>query len=196
LIQLPALLIGLEKSETVVILGTNKVPSVFGTTASALIYRRNIKTDSKLLLAMALPAFLGSMGGASLASRIPTEMWVDRDRQNASRQWRAIGLAAADGQPPARGVHRRNRGTEDPHPARTRHACDHWANPQPRCTLKLTAMRRDPRPRRRHVQRDPCRGLHRAPALRPASSKRRRDLRRAHRPPSKPSVKSTLPYPK
>lgn len=74
LIQLPALLIGLEKSETVVILGTNKVPSVFGTTASALIYRRNIKTDSKLLLAMALPAFLGSMGGASLASRIPTEI--------------------------------------------------------------------------------------------------------------------------
>jgi hypothetical protein len=38
------------------------------------MYRRNIKTDSKLLLTMALPAFLGSMGGASLASRIPTEV--------------------------------------------------------------------------------------------------------------------------
>jgi len=109
---------------------------------------------------------------------------------------RASGLAAADGQPPARGVHRRNRGTEDPHPARTRHACGHWANPQTRCTLKLTAMRRDPRPRRRHVQRDPCRGLYRAPAPRPASSKRRRDLRRAHMPPSEPSVKSPLPHPK
>ena len=109
---------------------------------------------------------------------------------------RASGLAAADGQPRARGVHRRNRGTENSHPARTRHACGHWANPQPRCTLKLTAMRRDPRPRRRHVQRDPCRGLHRAPALRPASSKRRRDQRRAHMPLSEPSVKSTLPYPK
>ena len=74
LIQLPALMIGLAKSETVVILGTNKVPSIFGTSASALMYRRNIKTDSKLLLTMVVPAFLGSMGGASLASRIPSEV--------------------------------------------------------------------------------------------------------------------------
>ena len=74
LIQLPALMIGLAKSETVVILGTNKVPSIFGTSASALMYRRNIKTDSKLLITMVVPAFLGSMGGASLASRIPSEV--------------------------------------------------------------------------------------------------------------------------
>ena len=113
-----------------------------------------------------------------------------------NRHTRASGLAAADGQPPPRGVHRRNLGNEDPHPARTRHACGHWANPQPRCTLKLTAMRRDPRPRRRQVQRYPCRGLHRASVPRPASSKRRRDLRRAHMPQSKPSVKSPLPHPK
>ena len=74
LIQLPALMIGLAKTETVVILGTNKVPSIFGTSASALMYRRNIKTDSKLLLIMVVPALLGSMGGASLASQIPTEV--------------------------------------------------------------------------------------------------------------------------
>lgn len=74
LIQLPALLIGLDKTETVVVLGTNKVPSIFGTTASALTYRRNIKVSSKLLIVMALPAFFGSMGGASLASLIPTEI--------------------------------------------------------------------------------------------------------------------------
>ena len=74
LIQLPAMLIGLAKTETVVILGTNKVPSIFGTSASALMYRRNIKSDSNLLFIMALPALLGSMGGASLASRIPTEV--------------------------------------------------------------------------------------------------------------------------
>jgi hypothetical protein len=109
---------------------------------------------------------------------------------------RASGLAAADGQPPAHGVHRQHRGTENSHPARTRHACGHWANPQPRCTLKLTAMRRDPRPCRRHVQRDPCRGLHITPTPRPASSKRHRDPRRAHMPQSEPSVKSILPYPK
>jgi hypothetical protein len=64
----------MAKTETVIILGTNKVPSIFGTSASALMYRRNIKTDSKLLLIMVLPALLGSMGGASLASRIPTEV--------------------------------------------------------------------------------------------------------------------------
>jgi len=74
LIQLPALMIGLANTETVIILGTNKVPSIFGTSASALMYRRNIKTDSKLLLTMVVPAFLGSMGGASLASRIPSEV--------------------------------------------------------------------------------------------------------------------------
>jgi uncharacterized protein len=74
LIQLPALLIGLPRLETVVILGTNKVPSIFGTITSALIYRRNIKSDLKLLLTMAAPAFIGSMGGASLASQIPTEI--------------------------------------------------------------------------------------------------------------------------
>lgn len=74
LIQLPALLIGLEKTETVVVLGTNKVPSIFGTAASALTYRRNIKVSSKLLITMAAPAFFGSMAGASLASRIPTQV--------------------------------------------------------------------------------------------------------------------------
>ena len=61
LIQLPALMIGLAKTETVVILGTNKVPSIFGTSASALMYRRNIKTDSKLLITMVLK-FLLQMG--------------------------------------------------------------------------------------------------------------------------------------
>ena len=41
LIQLPALLIGLPQASTVEVLGTNKVASVFGTTASALTYRRS-----------------------------------------------------------------------------------------------------------------------------------------------------------
>ena len=116
----------------------------------------------------------GSLGGDSMEAppqHMTHEMyWL---RKGVDSRWkgtrsrmhtgRASGLAAADGQPPAHGVHRRNRGTENSHPARTRHACGHWADPQPRCTLKLTAMRRDPRPCRRHVQRDPCRGLHHAP---------------------------------
>ena len=72
LIQLPALLIGLPKSETAEVLGTNKLSAVFGTTTAAALYRKQIKPDPKILLAMGLPAFLGSAGGAVLASNIPT----------------------------------------------------------------------------------------------------------------------------
>ena len=73
LIQLPALLIGLPKVETVTVLGTNKLASVFGTMTAAGLYRRQIKPDLKTLIAMALPAFIGSAVGASLASQIPTK---------------------------------------------------------------------------------------------------------------------------
>ena len=48
LIQLPALLIGLPKSETVTVLGTNKFASVFGTTAAAALYRRQIRPNPKI----------------------------------------------------------------------------------------------------------------------------------------------------
>ena len=72
LIQLPALLIALPKSDTVTVLGTNKLASVFGTTTAAALYRRQIKPERKILFAMALPAFIGSAVGASFASRLPT----------------------------------------------------------------------------------------------------------------------------
>jgi uncharacterized membrane protein YfcA len=72
LIQLPALLIGLPKSETAEVLGTNKLSAVFGTTTAAALYRKQIKPDPKILIAMGVPAFLGSAGGAVLASQIPT----------------------------------------------------------------------------------------------------------------------------
>jgi uncharacterized membrane protein YfcA len=72
LIQLPALLIGLPKSETAEVLGTNKLSAVFGTTTAAALYRKQIKPDPKVLIAMGVPAFLGSAGGAVLASNIPT----------------------------------------------------------------------------------------------------------------------------
>lgn len=72
LIQLPALLIGLPKSTTAEVLGTNKLSAVFGTTTAATLYRKQIKPDPKILIAMGVPAFLGSAGGAVLASKIPT----------------------------------------------------------------------------------------------------------------------------
>ena len=73
LIQLPALLISFPDREVAEVAGTNKLGSIFGTSAAALNYRRNIKTDLKLLLAMVLPAFIGSGSGSLLATQISTE---------------------------------------------------------------------------------------------------------------------------
>ncbi len=73
LIQLPALLIGFPQASTVEVLGTNKAASIFGTSASALMYRRRVKTDAKFLASMAIPAFIGSVLGALSASKIPAQ---------------------------------------------------------------------------------------------------------------------------
>ena len=63
LIQLPALLIGLPNKELPLILGTNKVPSIFGTAAAARNYFKNIKPDIPLTVSMMGPAFIGSITG-------------------------------------------------------------------------------------------------------------------------------------
>lgn len=73
LIQLPALLIAFPDKEVAQVSGTNKLGSIFGTSAAALNYRRNIKTDPRLLMAMVLPAFIGSGAGSLLATKISTE---------------------------------------------------------------------------------------------------------------------------
>lgn len=73
LIQLPALLIGLPNSETAQVLGTNKLAAVFGTSSAAVIYQRRTKPNLRFTLAMALPALVGSVAGALLASSIPTD---------------------------------------------------------------------------------------------------------------------------
>jgi uncharacterized membrane protein YfcA len=75
LIQLPALIIGLPNKELPLILGTNKVPSAFGTTAAARNYFKNIKPDIPLTLTMMLPAFVGSIGGAYFAAEVPKEFF-------------------------------------------------------------------------------------------------------------------------
>ena len=71
LIQLPSLIIGLPNKELPLILGTNKVPSIFGTTAAARNYFKNIKLDIPLTLTMMLPAFIGSIAGAAMAAFVP-----------------------------------------------------------------------------------------------------------------------------
>ena len=73
LIQLPALLIGLQDKSVVNVLGTNKFAAVFGTINAANRYRKQVKVDKKFLASMMIPAFLGSMAGAQLASKVPTE---------------------------------------------------------------------------------------------------------------------------
>ena len=75
LIQLPALIVGLPSKELPLILGTNKVPSIFGTAAAARNYFKNIKPDIPLTLSMMGPAFIGSMGGASLAAAVPKDFF-------------------------------------------------------------------------------------------------------------------------
>ena len=75
LIQLPALIVGLPNKELPLILGTNKAPSIFGTAAAARNYFKNIKPDIPLTLSMMGPAFIGSMGGASLAAAVPKDFF-------------------------------------------------------------------------------------------------------------------------
>ena len=73
LIQLPALLLGLQDKSVVTVLGTNKFASIFGTANAANRYRKGLTIDKKMLLSMMVPAFFGSLAGAQLASHLPTE---------------------------------------------------------------------------------------------------------------------------
>jgi uncharacterized membrane protein YfcA len=75
LVQLPALLIGMQDKSIPLILGTNKVPSIFGTTSAAINYFKKVKPDLRVTAYMALPALIGSMSGARLASQVPTNVF-------------------------------------------------------------------------------------------------------------------------
>lgn len=71
LIQLPALLIGISNKPLPMILGTNKVPAILGTSSSAIAYFRKVRPDLHATLFMAIPAFIGSVSGARLAASVP-----------------------------------------------------------------------------------------------------------------------------
>ena len=73
LIQTPAMLLALPDRDPVSVVATSKTAAFFGTTTAAIKYRRHIKTDARLLLAMAIPAFIGACFGALLASEISPE---------------------------------------------------------------------------------------------------------------------------
>lgn len=72
LIQLPAMLIAFANKDVIEVVGTSKTGAIWGTSAAALNYRRHIKSDPKLLIAMVAPAFVGSALGSLLATQIST----------------------------------------------------------------------------------------------------------------------------
>lgn len=71
LVQLPALLVGFPAASPVQILATNKLGSICGTTVSSLTYYRRVRPDLRTAIPMAALAFVGSAGGAFVASHIP-----------------------------------------------------------------------------------------------------------------------------
>jgi uncharacterized protein len=73
LIQLPALVVGLPAAAPVQILATNKLASICGTSVAAGTYYRRVRPDPRTFGPLMALAFLGSVAGAAVASRIPRE---------------------------------------------------------------------------------------------------------------------------
>ena len=74
LVQLPALLVVLPQVPVVQLLGTNKLASVVGTSSAAVTYARRVTVDRRTAAWMAGAAFVGSGGGALLATRVGSEV--------------------------------------------------------------------------------------------------------------------------
>lgn len=75
LIQLPALLLGLPGASPVQLLATNKLGSICGTTVSSITYFRRVRPDLRTAFPLAVAAFVGSLGGASVAFLFSKEMF-------------------------------------------------------------------------------------------------------------------------
>jgi uncharacterized protein len=74
LVQLPALLVVLPQQPVVALLGTNKLASLVGTSSAAVHYLRTVRVDVRTAVRMAVAAFLGSAGGALLATRLDSDV--------------------------------------------------------------------------------------------------------------------------
>jgi uncharacterized protein len=70
LIQLPALFAGFPTAAPPVLLGTNKLGSIFGTASAVMRYMRVVRIPWRTLLPAAIVAFLAALGGASLVSAV------------------------------------------------------------------------------------------------------------------------------
>lgn len=75
LVQLPALLAGLPRTEVATVLGTNKFSSILGTSVAATTYARRVRPELRTALPMMLAAFVASGLGASVATAVPAEFF-------------------------------------------------------------------------------------------------------------------------
>lgn len=73
LVQLPALVLAMPGVAPVHVLATNKLASFCGTTVSSVTYYRRVRPDPRTFVPLMVFAFLGSMGGALVASHIPAD---------------------------------------------------------------------------------------------------------------------------
>jgi uncharacterized membrane protein YfcA len=80
LVQLPALVLGLPGAAPVQVLATNKLASLCGTTVASATYYRRVRPHAGTFVPLMAFAFLGSLAGAAVASRIPArrqgQRWV------------------------------------------------------------------------------------------------------------------------
>ncbi len=75
LIQLPALLAGYPNAAPPLLLGTNKLGGICGTTSAMVRYLRVVRIPWRRLWPAALLAFLTALIGASLASTVPPALF-------------------------------------------------------------------------------------------------------------------------
>ena len=76
LVQLPALVLGLPGAAPVQVLATNKLASICGTTVASATYYRRVRPHPGTFLPLMAFAFLGSLLGAAVASRIPASVFT------------------------------------------------------------------------------------------------------------------------
>ena len=74
LVQLPAMLIVLPQVPVVALLGTNKLAAIAGTASAAVTYHRRVVIDRRTAGWMAGSAFIGSAGGALLATQVGSDI--------------------------------------------------------------------------------------------------------------------------
>lgn len=74
LIQLPAMLINFPTLPLPVLLGTNKIAALSGTSVAAFQYAKKIKFDYKLLFIISLASLISSFLGAKVVSYIDTNV--------------------------------------------------------------------------------------------------------------------------